>query len=145
MPLSSSNPRVPKYRRHKPSGQAVVTLSGKDFYLGKWNTKASGLSLEACTSSTNLQSIAVGKTSKMKALTRRVIARPLPIRPACTSHLADVALRHSGVLLLPAGFVFSRTSVRLRRCGPNKAPSERSGIFPTGIILPLVLGRPGQR
>ncbi len=30
--------RVPSYRRHKPSGQAVVTLNGKDIYLGKWNT-----------------------------------------------------------------------------------------------------------
>lgn len=33
--------RVPAYRRHKPSGQAVVTLCGKDHYLGRWNTKAS--------------------------------------------------------------------------------------------------------
>jgi len=41
MPLSDSTLRVPSYRRHKPSGQAVVTLSGRDFYLGKWNTKAS--------------------------------------------------------------------------------------------------------
>ncbi|MCH7988934.1 MAG: hypothetical protein IID46_07255 [Planctomycetes bacterium] len=27
--------RTPKYRFHKPSGQAVVTLDGRDFYLGK--------------------------------------------------------------------------------------------------------------
>ena len=33
--------RLPSYRLHKPSGQAVVTLGGKDFYLGKWNSKAS--------------------------------------------------------------------------------------------------------
>ena len=33
--------RVPSYRRHKPSGQAVVTISGRDIYLGKWNTAAS--------------------------------------------------------------------------------------------------------
>src|SRR5687768_5693111 len=26
--------RVPAYRRHKPSGQAVVTLGGRDVYLG---------------------------------------------------------------------------------------------------------------
>ena len=36
-----SKPRVPSYRRHRPSGQAVVTLDGQDFYLGKWNTKPS--------------------------------------------------------------------------------------------------------
>ena len=27
--------RIPSYRHHKPSGQAVVTLSGKDHYLGQ--------------------------------------------------------------------------------------------------------------
>ena len=37
----SSVGRVPAYRQHKPSGQAVVTLCGKDHYLGRWNTKAS--------------------------------------------------------------------------------------------------------
>jgi integrase len=33
--------RFPRYRKHKPSGQAVVTLAGRDFYLGPWNSAAS--------------------------------------------------------------------------------------------------------
>ncbi len=33
--------RVPKYRKHKPTGQAVVTLSGRDMYLGKFGSAAS--------------------------------------------------------------------------------------------------------
>jgi integrase len=33
--------RNPSYRKHKASGQAIVTIDGKDFYLGPWNTKAS--------------------------------------------------------------------------------------------------------
>ena len=41
MSIRSEASRVPTYRRHKPTGQAVVTLNGRDFYLGKWNTKAS--------------------------------------------------------------------------------------------------------
>ena len=41
MPSLSDTPRVPSYRRHRPSGQAVVTLGGRDFYLGRWNTKVS--------------------------------------------------------------------------------------------------------
>jgi integrase len=41
MPICTDTPRVPSYRRHRPTGQAVVTLNGRDFYLGKWNTKAS--------------------------------------------------------------------------------------------------------
>lgn len=32
---------VPKYRKHRASGQAIVTLGGKDHYLGPHGTKAS--------------------------------------------------------------------------------------------------------
>lgn len=32
---------VPKYRRHKQSGQAIVTLSGRDYLLGPFKTKSS--------------------------------------------------------------------------------------------------------
>ena len=33
--------RVPSYRKHKASGQGVVTLNGRDVYLGKYDTAAS--------------------------------------------------------------------------------------------------------
>ncbi|MCC6670119.1 MAG: hypothetical protein IT458_03600 [Planctomycetes bacterium] len=33
--------RLPSYRRHKPTGQAVVTLNGRDHYLGRYGTAAS--------------------------------------------------------------------------------------------------------
>ena len=32
---------VPKYCKHKASGQAVVSLNGRDCYLGPHGTKAS--------------------------------------------------------------------------------------------------------
>jgi integrase len=38
---AASASRVPKYRRHKPTGQAVVTIDGQDIYLGKHGTAAS--------------------------------------------------------------------------------------------------------
>jgi hypothetical protein len=41
MRSASASPRVPSYRKHKASGQAVVTLGGKDFYLGKHNSAGS--------------------------------------------------------------------------------------------------------
>jgi hypothetical protein len=31
----------PKYRHHKPSGQAVVTINGKDHYLGRYGSASS--------------------------------------------------------------------------------------------------------
>ena len=36
-----SKPRVPSYRHRRPSGQAVVTLNGRDHYLGAWGEEAS--------------------------------------------------------------------------------------------------------
>ena len=33
--------RIPSYRRHKATGQAVVTIDGRDYYLGKHGTHAS--------------------------------------------------------------------------------------------------------
>jgi len=33
--------RNPRYCKHKASGQAIVTIGGRCFYLGPWNTKAS--------------------------------------------------------------------------------------------------------
>lgn len=39
MPKLSNS--TPKYRKHRASGQAIVSLSGKDFYLGPHGTKAS--------------------------------------------------------------------------------------------------------
>ena len=36
-----SRVRIPKYRKHKPSKLAVVSLGGRDVYLGKFGTKES--------------------------------------------------------------------------------------------------------
>ena len=33
--------KLPTYRKHKRSGQAIVNLSGQDHYLGPHSTKAS--------------------------------------------------------------------------------------------------------
>jgi hypothetical protein len=33
--------RIPSYRHHKPTGQAVVTLNDRNLYLGKWDSKPS--------------------------------------------------------------------------------------------------------
>jgi len=41
---------VPKYRIHKASGQAIVTLSGKDFYLGPHGSQASRTAYDRLTS-----------------------------------------------------------------------------------------------
>ena len=44
------NSRLPRYCKHKASGQAVVTLNGKDHYLGPHGSKASKLEYDRLTS-----------------------------------------------------------------------------------------------
>lgn len=39
--MRKPNFSLPSYRYHKPSGQGVVTLSGKDYYLGPWQSESS--------------------------------------------------------------------------------------------------------
>ena len=39
--MSVRSLRTPSYRLHKPTGQAVVTLCGRDLYLGKFGTRES--------------------------------------------------------------------------------------------------------
>jgi hypothetical protein len=41
--------RAPSYRRHKATGQAVVTFSGHDFYLGPWNSATSKVEYQRVT------------------------------------------------------------------------------------------------
>jgi hypothetical protein len=38
---SAKSTRQPSYHRHKATGQVVVTLNGKDIYLGQYGTRAS--------------------------------------------------------------------------------------------------------
>ena len=71
----SRPPRVPTYRRHKPSGQPVVNLDGQDVYLGPWNTKASRAEYDRLIG----EWLAAGRT--------------LP-RPEADLTIAELALRH---------------------------------------------------
>jgi integrase len=44
--MSTHSTRIPSYRLHKPSGQAVVTLNGKDHYLGRHGSPESKATYE---------------------------------------------------------------------------------------------------
>lgn len=41
MPNSPATVRIPAYRNHKASGQAVATIRGRDVYLGPFRSPAS--------------------------------------------------------------------------------------------------------
>lgn len=39
--MPSLRRRIPSYRHHRPTGQAVVRLDGRDHYLGRFGTPES--------------------------------------------------------------------------------------------------------
>ncbi len=43
--------RTPAYRLYKPAGQAVVTLSGRDYYFGSHGTSSSRTEYDRCAGS----------------------------------------------------------------------------------------------
>lgn len=61
--------RVPKYRHHKATGQAVVTLGGRDHYLGKHGTPESHVKYAAAISAWQMQQTDAPKDLKVRQLT----------------------------------------------------------------------------
>src|SRR5262245_36904857 len=95
----SSRPRkVPSYRLHKPTGQAVVRLDGHDHYLGKHGTPAS----EEAYRRTLAEWLASGQGRA----------------PACAAGQADAALTISEMLL-----AFLRRAEQHYR-GPDGTPTR---------------------
>lgn len=71
--------RIPKYRLHKPSGQAVVTLCGRDYYLGPHGSPASHAAYRARIA----EWLAAGCTVPA--------ATPLTVAAVCGAYLAHYA------------------------------------------------------
>ena len=57
-------PPTPKYRKHRASGQAIVTLYGRDFYLGPHGTKASRIEYDRLIG----EWLAAGRPSQMPSV-----------------------------------------------------------------------------
>lgn len=73
--------RTPSYRLHRPSGQAVVTLSGRDLYLGEHGTRESRARYDR-------------EVAAWLANGRR-LARPPSEAPYLVGHLCEEFLTHA--------------------------------------------------
>lgn len=85
--------KVPSLRRHKPSSQAVVTLSGHDFYLGLWpaNRKSAPPDCQAKYERLIAEWLTAGRPTSPSTLwrwTRHGVPTPAGVIRLETSHLA---------------------------------------------------------
>jgi hypothetical protein len=74
----------PRYYRHKASGQAVVTISGKDFYLGLWKSKASFVGYDRVIA----EWLAAGRSNQVRSQTFRCTQFIGERCLECTQHIA---------------------------------------------------------
>ena len=123
--MSNATLRIPSYRHHKPSGQAVVTLGGRDIYLGKYNTAASRASTTASSPSgprTAARCRSAGQRSDRRGTGRRVHAARQDVLPRARRQ-ADQRSRE-----LQAGDPAAERTLRpdpsggLRPAGPQGRP-----------------------
>ena len=92
---------VPKYRRHKASGQAVVTFNGRDHYPGRHGSKSSREKYDRLLA----EWLTVGKCVPPSTRIRSVFlwgALPAgrPDRAARSEALAGPRVHHAGRLLM---------------------------------------------
>jgi integrase len=86
--MRKPNVSVPSYRHHKPSGQAVVTLNGKDHYLGPWQSEASKTEYKRLLA----EWIAAGKTTTATGIESQA---SIVVAELLTAYLAEAEIAYT--------------------------------------------------
>jgi integrase len=79
---------LPSYRHHKVSGHAIVTLSGKDHYLGPWQSESSKTEYKRLLA----EWIAAGKTTTAMGIESRV---GITVAELLTAYLAEAEVAYT--------------------------------------------------
>jgi hypothetical protein len=132
-------PRIPSYRLHKPTDQAIDVISKKTYYLGRFGTTESRAEYNRIIAEW-LSGNAITKPAAMRKLARRLIS------PSRSCQHPPVGISRAGRLSTRLG---PRQSVRLR--DSTSRPCSRSGtvdqIDQNGNIseeLGITFGHRGQ-
>ena len=105
MPRLSNS--VPKYRKHRASGQAVVTLGGRDVYLGTHGTKARKAEYDRLVG----EWLAADRSPTFGAPSSELTVGQLDTCPSCrrviTTIVAGLSLAVSGTSVFDPKFLFA--------------------------------------
>lgn len=125
--------RLPRYRRHKPSGQAVVTLAGRDHYLGAYGSKASKQQYDRRIAEWQAAGAPRKPQPEPNALTvHQLIAawwKHLLVR--YTGPSADKVRHHYRCTLRPLAKLYGPT--RAAEFGPKALKTVRSAMLEAGL------------
>src|SRR5262245_12247819 len=133
---SGSSLRVPTMRLHKASGQAVVTIAGRDVYLGRWNDPEK---LERYR-----RAIAEWMATGCPRQTRRPVGGALTIEQLADAYEADLAVKAESdsvrervkLSLRPLRSLYGNTPAG--EFGPKKLKAVRAEWIRDGISRAVV-------
>ncbi len=134
---------TPKYRKHRASGQAVVTIQGQDSYLGPWKSKASLVEYDRLIA----EWLANGRRGPRSPEERLTVVELLArfIRHAKQHYRKDnqpsLGLRLYQVALPPLKRLYGHTAVS--GFGPLCLKALRQSMISSGLARPTVNNRIG--
>lgn len=111
-----STTAIPRYRKHKATGQAIVTIDGKTFYLGPYGSKRS----KAQYDSVIAEWIASGR--KLPEPDQRPANSPVTVVEVCAAYLKYATDYYGDPLQTRI-----KTALKVLRCRNGRDPVERFG------------------
>lgn len=129
MPAKGTRKRQPSYRLHKPSGQAVVTIAGKDHYLGVYDSKASRAEYARLLKQWEGQGCPTYRPTPRKGLT------VLEVAAGYTAHAQAAYKAHTLVPIVQAVRVLCDTcgTMHAEEFGPKAYKSVREAMIGEGL------------
>jgi integrase len=129
---------IPSYRRHRASGQAVVTLNGVDHYLGPWNTEASRAEYDRVTSEWLVRGRRLSSHHGADPLMKELI---LGFYGHCVATMRDVEIEKVKLAMKPVRSLYGETKVSEFKAVAYRA--VRSHLIKSGLAISTIRDRMG--
>jgi hypothetical protein len=137
--------RLPSYRLHKVSSQAIVTLNGKDHYLGLWNSGSSKAEYNRL--------LAEWLAAKKRSMLPYEAATSITVAELLASYLSEAEVTHTNNgqptshlhnikdAVVPLSEMYPEESVST--FSPLKLKAVREGFIQRGRRRQMARGRSG--
>ena len=129
---------IPSYRRHRASGQAIVTLNGVDHYLGPWNTAASRAEYDRITSEWLVRGRRLSTERCGDPLVKELV---LGFYGYCVSTMRDVEVDKVKAALRPVREMYGETKVSA--FNPVAFKAVRKKLIASGLAISTIRDRMG--
>jgi integrase len=134
---------VPSYRRHKASGQAVVTLNGRDHYLGAWNSPQSKAEYERLIGEWLVRGRRLSHRRDGDGDGDEMLLKELVngYRASVVPNLPDVEVDKLSRALKPVRDMFGETNAS--EFGPVRFKAVRAAMVASGLCISTIRHRMG--